>query len=197
MSLTHRFIKRTFDIALAASGLLALWPLILAAILLARIDTKASGLFRQRRIGRFGKPFILSKVRTMRAIEGTSVTTANDARITRLGRFFRRWKIDELPQLWNVLTGDMSFVGPRPDVEGFADRLKGEDRVVLSLRPGITGPATLKYRDEERLLARQPDPESYNREVIWPDKIRINRAYLEEYSLGCDLRCIIRTVTGR
>ena len=131
---------------------------------------------------------------TMRAVGGSTVTTANDARITPLGAKLRRYKLDELPQLWNVLKGDMSFVGPRPDVPGYMDRLEGEDRELLQLRPGITGPATLKYRDEEQLLAAQDDPQVYNDTVIWPDKVAINRTYLQNWSLMNDLRLIKKTV---
>jgi len=134
----------------------------------------------------------------MRDVAGvdTSVTTNTDPRITRLGAFFRKAKIDELPQLINVLLGQMSFVGPRPDVPGFADRLQGEERIVLSVRPGITGPATLKYRNEEEILAQQDDPERYNREVIYPDKVKINVEYVRSYSFWRDLRYIGRTVFG-
>jgi lipopolysaccharide/colanic/teichoic acid biosynthesis glycosyltransferase len=197
MSPAQRFTKRAFDLAPAVPGLIMSAPVIAVAALLARRDTGASGIFRQQRIGRHGRPFIVYKIRTMRAVEGTSVTTAGDARITPLGAKLRRWKIDELPQLWNVVKGEMSFVGPRPDVAGFADRLEGEDRAVLELRPGITGPATLKYRNEEELLAGADDPEAYNREVIWPDKVAINRDYLAHYSLARDIAMIWQTVTGR
>lgn len=113
-----------------------------------------------------------------------------------LGRLFRRLKIDELPQLWNVLVGDMSFVGPRPDVPGFADRLEGRERLLLSIRPGITGPATIKYRNEEEILERQSDPETYNREVIWPDKVRINLEYIANWRMADDLKYIWQTVVG-
>jgi len=124
----------------------------------------------------------------------STITTAQDARITRLGAFFRRTKLDELPQLWNVLKGEMSFVGPRPDVPSYVDYLQGEDRMILSVRPGITGPATLKYRNEEELLAQQTDPETYNREVIFPDKVRLNRQYVENYSFWADLAYIWQTI---
>jgi len=119
-----------------------------------------------------------------------------DSRITKSGDFFRNMKIDELPQLFNVLFGTMSFVGPRPDVPGFADKLKGEDRIILSLRPGITGPASLKYRDEESLLAKQKDSERYNRNIIWPDKVEINKIYIKEWSLQKDIEYILKTVVG-
>lgn len=167
------------------------------AILLARHDTGASGLFRQIRIGRGGRPFVVCKIRTMRDVAGTMVTGANDPRITLLGAKLRRYKIDELPQLWNVLIGEMSLVGPRPDVPGYADQLQGDDRIIWQVRPGITGPATLKYRDEEQLIAAQTSPESYNREVVWPDKVAINRAYVEDYSFTEDLRIIWRTLASR
>lgn len=124
----------------------------------------------------------------------TTVTTDTDPRITRLGRFFRKTKLDELPQLIHVLLGQMSFVGPRPDVPGFADNLSGDDRIILSVRPGITGPATLKYRNEESILAGQDDPERYNDEVIFPDKVRLNKEYVENYSFRKDIKYIWQTI---
>lgn len=194
MTMTQAFIKRTFDVVAAALGLFVLWPVILVTWALAARDTGASGFFRQVRVGRNGRLFKVVKLRTMYAVGGTTVTTANDIRITPLGARFRRWKLDELPQLWNVLLGDMSFVGPRPDVPGYLDRLQGADRAILTLRPGITGPATLKYRDEEAILASVPDPEAHNATVIWPDKVRINLDYLRHWSLAGDLRYILQTV---
>jgi lipopolysaccharide/colanic/teichoic acid biosynthesis glycosyltransferase len=116
--------------------------------------------------------------------------------VTRIGRILRKSKIDELPQLLNVLAGQMSFVGPRPDVPGFADRLQGEERLLLSVRPGITGPASLAYRDEEALLAAQSDPEAFNREVIYPDKVQLNLKYIRNYRLWTDLECIARSVAS-
>ena len=127
---------------------------------------------------------------------GSSVSVAGESRITPLGAKLRRYKLDELPELWNVLIGDMSFVGPRPDVPGYADKLVGEEREVLNLRPGITGPASLKYRNEEELLARQADPQRYNDEVIYPDKVRINLYYLRHYSFVKDLQMMVCTVLG-
>lgn len=196
MTLAQRAVKRGFDVVVSATALALLWPVILAGWVLAARDTGASGFFTQARVGRHGRIIRVVKLRTMRDVGGTTVTTAGDARITPLGAKLRRWKIDELPQLWNVLTGDMSLVGPRPDVPGFLDRLSGEDRKLLDLRPGITGPATLKYRDEEQLLAGVEDPERYNAEVIWPDKVAINRAYQDNWSFGTDLRCLLATVKG-
>ena len=191
--------KRGFDVALAAVGLALASPVIVVAWIVASIDTGANGFYAQTRIGRFGRPFKVVKIRTMRpgSDAGSTVTTANDARVTPAGRFFRRTKIDELPQLLNVLAGSMSFVGPRPDTPGFADLLEGADRVVLAVRPGITGPATLKYRDEESLLAAQQDPERYNREVIFPDKVRLNRKYVECYRFAEDLRLLALTFFTR
>ena len=191
-------LKRGFDFAGALLGLILVGWLIVLAALAARMDVGASGIFRHRRVGRDGRPFDLLKIRTMRSLPGvqTNVTTADDPRITRLGRVLRRTKIDELPQLVNVLKGEMSFVGPRPDVAEYTDHLSETDRVVLSVRPGITGLATLRFRDEEQLLARQADPERYNREVIFPEKIRLNRQYIEEYSFLLDLKYLILTLTG-
>ena len=190
--------KRLFDVALSMLGLLLTGWLIVLAYLLASLDTGESGFFRQTRVGKDGKLFQVVKIRTMREdpTYRTTVTTSGDPRITRLGRFFRRTKIDELPQLFNVLRGEMSFVGPRPDVPGFADQLTGEDRILLAVRPGITGPATLKFRNEAALLAQQEDPESYNRNIIFPEKVRLNRQYIEQYSFRQDLSYIWRTVAG-
>ena len=126
----------------------------------------------------------------------TTVTISGDSRITVSGAFFRKWKIDELPQLVNILLGQMSFVGPRPDVPGYADRLQGEDRIILSIRPGITGPAQLAYKNEEEILANQDNAVKYNDEIIWPDKVRINREYIEDYSLFRDFYYIWKTIVG-
>lgn len=199
LSLRQRAIKRAFDVVVATVLLIAAWPVIVMSIAAATVDTRALGLFRQTRVGRNGALFSLYKVRTMRMDQHvtTTVTARGDIRITRLGGILRRSKIDELPQLFNVLRGDMSLVGPRPDVPGFADSLKGEDRVILTVRPGITSPAALAYRNEEELLASVVDMEAYNREVIWPDKVRINRAYIDRYTFGTDLRAIFETlITG-
>lgn len=198
MTIYQRALKRIFDVILAAITLLLTWPIILAAIIIARIDCKASGLFSQRRIGRHGKPFTIHKIRTMRAHDASKgyVTASNDVRITKSGAFFRNSKIDELPQLWNIIIGEMSFIGPRPDMPGYADQLVGDDREILKLRPGITGPATLKYRNEEDLLAAQDNPQAYNDDILWPDKVAINRAYLDDYSFTTDLRILWHTISG-
>lgn len=194
----NSFVKRTFDLVFALLGLLVFGWLIILAFVVATIDTKQSGFFIQERVGRNGRLFKVVKIRTMRndVRIKTNVTTVADPRITKSGRFFRITKIDELPQLINVLLGQMSFVGPRPDVPGYADLLKGADRVILTVRPGITGPATLRFRHEETLLAQQADPESYNRNVIYPEKIRLNREYIEQYNFISDIFYIIQTITG-
>ncbi len=193
-----RVVKRLFDLIMALTGLLLLWWVIALAALVARLETGESGLFVQSRIGRHGKPFNVYKIRTMRSskVLQSTATTLDDERITKSGRFFRRTKLDELPQLYNVLVGQMSLVGPRPDVAGFADMLQGEDRAMLSLRPGITGPATLIYRDEEALLAGVEDAEAYSRDVLFPQKVRINLDYIRNYSLILDIKYILRTVFG-
>jgi len=199
LTFPNQFLKRAFDVVVALIGLALTWWIILLASLCASLDTGKSGFFTQSRVGQNGKLFKIIKIRTMRDTPAitTNVTTQTDPRITRLGRFFRQTKIDELPQLINVLLGQMSFVGPRPDVSGFADQLAGADRIILSIRPGITGPATLRFRDEERILAEQSDPERYNREVIFPEKIRLNREYVEYYSFWKDVIYIWQTIIGR
>jgi lipopolysaccharide/colanic/teichoic acid biosynthesis glycosyltransferase len=192
----HRYGKRLFDftVALVALPLLALPALVIAVAVWAGSGRPV--FFRQERVGRGGRLFRIVKFRTMvvRPAGDSSVTVAGDTRMTAIGRFLRRWKLDELPQLWNVLVGDMSLVGPRPDVPGYADRLQGENRRLLQLRPGITGPATLAYRNEEEILAQVGDPVRYNDEVIWPDKVRLNLEYLETASLRKDLGYLWRTL---
>ena len=184
---------------MALIGLLVLWPVLLVVAVLIRVQMPGGPvIFKQKRVGRNGKLFTMYKFRSMTVGHGgSSVSVAGESRITPLGAKLRHYKLDELPELWNVLTGDMSFVGPRPDVPGYADQLVGDDREVLKLRPGITGPASLKYRDEEDLLALQPDPQKYNDEVIFPDKVRINLYYLHHYSFVKDIEMIFCTVLGR
>lgn len=199
MSPFNRFLKRVFDLVVAALGLVLTSWIIIPAFIAATIDTGRSGFFLQPRVGREGRVFKIIKIRTMREMPDfkTNVTTSDDPRITSLGSFFRRSKIDELPQLINIFLGQMSFVGPRPDVPGFADMLKGDDRLILTLRPGITGPATLKYRNEEQILALQDNPEKYNCEVIFPDKVRLNLEYIENYGFLKDMKYIIQTIGGK
>ena len=197
MSPKQKLIKRLFDLTLAVVGLALSWPIILLAWLVASIETRSNGLFVQERIGEGGKPFLIYKIRTMYPDQkGSTITTAKDARITKSGKIFRRYKIDELPQLINILKGDMSFVGPRPDVPGYADRLEGEDRIILSIKPGITGPASIKYKNEEEILAKVENPKEYNDKVIWPDKVRINKEYIKNWSLKKDISYILKTFKG-
>ena len=201
------WFKWLFDRFVALIGLVVLSPVLLVVAVLVAVKTPGGPvIFSQKRVGKDGKLFTIRKFRTMTANHGgSSVSVAGESRITTLGAKLRHYKLDELPELWNVLKGDMSFVGPRPDVPGYADQLKGEDREVLKLRPGITGPATLKYRDEEDLLARvvkegidgYTDPVKYNDEVIFPDKVRLNRFYLNHYSFWSDIKMLFATVLGR
>ena len=191
-------IKFLFDRIFAFIGIILALPLFIIIPVIIFSGSKGPVLFRQKRVGKDGDLFTLIKFRTMVSNDGkNSVTAKSDPRITREGSFLRRWKLDELPELFNVLKGDMSFVGPRPDVPGYADRLEGEDRKILQLRPGVTGPATLKYLDEEEILSRVPDPQHYNDEVIFPDKVRINLKYLEKFSFAGDLRIIFHTIIRR
>ena len=195
LSFSQRLSKRIFDLVFSSFGLVAFCWIILLAFLVSSINTRANGFFCQKRIGRYGRVFTVIKIRTMTSnVNGSNVTTFDDPRITFTGRFMRKFKIDELPQLINIVKGDMSFVGPRPDVPGFADQLTGSDRRILSLRPGITGPATLKYQNEELILNSQSNPEQYNRDVLWPDKVAINLHYLDHWSLISDIVIIIKTL---
>ncbi len=192
-------LKYLFDRICALLGLIVASPILLVVAVLIKIKMPDGPiLYTQKRVGKDGKLFTIYKFRTMRVdTDQSSVSVAGESRITPLGEKLRRYKIDELPELWNVLIGDMSFVGPRPDVPGYADCLTGDDRKILSLRPGITGPASLKYRDEEYLLAQQQNPQEYNDTVIFPDKVRLNKYYLEHYSFLKDLQMIFCTVLGK
>ncbi len=192
-------LKYLFDKIMSLIGLILLSPIfIFVSLLLKRKMPDGPVIFKQERVGQYGRLFTVYKFRTMTASQnGSSVSVAGESRITPLGAKLRKYKIDELPELWNVLKGDMSFVGPRPDVPGYADKLEGDDREILRLRPGITGPASLKYRNEEELLAKVENPQEYNDRVIYPDKVRINRYYLHNYSFLKDMQMIICTVLGR
>lgn len=176
--------KRVFDIVISFIGLLFFGSIILLSAIAAGINFNGNGFFRQKRIGQFGKPFGIIKVRTM----------SDSGEISAFGSWMRRSKIDELPQLWNVFIGEMSFVGPRPDVRGYYDGLKGENRKILQLRPGMTSVAAIKYSNEEALLAIQKDPLKYNDEVIFPDKVRLNLAYYYSRSFFGDLKIIWETI---
>lgn len=195
------FLKFVFDRLISIIGILVIWPVLLIVAILIHIKMPGGpAFFKQKRVGKNGRLFTMYKFRTMiNATNQTwsSISVAGESRITHFGAKLRKYKIDELPELWNVLKGDMSFVGPRPDVPGYADALIGVDREVLNLRPGITGPASLKYRNEEEILATVEDPQKYNDEVIFPDKVRINRYYLHHYSFWLDIKMILATVLGK
>lgn len=192
ISNSQLIIKRAFDLVLSLILLPVLIVPILILIVLATIDTKQYGLFKQLRIGQNGRSFQIYKIRTLKGVGHALAEMEFSA--TQLGRFLRRSKLDELPQLFNVIKGDMSFVGPRPDVEGFADELEGEDRIILKVKPGITGPATIKYKNEDALLALQDNQEVYNRTKIWPDKVEINKNYVENWSFYLDLKYILQSI---
>ena len=191
------FLKSLFDRGASLFGLIFLFPVLIIVSILIRIKMPAV-IFKQKRVGQHGRLFTMYKFRSMTvAHSGSSVSVKGESRITPLGAVLRKYKLDELPELWNVLIGDMSLVGPRPDVPGYADRLEGEDRRMLLLKPGITGPASLKYRNEEELLAEQENPQRYNDEVLFPDKVRINIEYLDNWSFGKDIKIIVYTLLGK
>ena len=206
-------LKRLFDIVASFCGLLILWPVLVVTAILIRIKMPGGpAFFCQKRVGKDGNLFTCHKFRSMTAKHiGSSGSVSGDSRITPFGAKLRHYKIDELPELWDVLIGNMSFVGPRPDVPGYADKLEGEDRDVLKLRPGITGPATLKYRLEDEMISeyvakRQAEGDTrdsqviaveYNDTVIYPDKIRLNCYYYRNYSFWKDIEMIFATVLGK
>jgi len=213
-------LKWIFDRVVALIGLLVLWPVLLTVAILVKVKMPGGpAFFVQKRVGKDGKLFNCHKFRTMTVKHnGSTVSVAGDSRITPLGAKLRHWKLDELPGLWDVLIGNMSLVGPRPDVPGYADKLEGDDRDVLKLRPGITGPATLKYRLEDEMLAdvrrlmsegrylpqeqidKMSDQELavwYNDNVIYPDKVRLNCYYYRHYSFIKDIQMILCTVLGK
>lgn len=206
-------LKFLFDRIVSFLGLLFLWPVLIIVALLVKIKMPGGpAFFVQKRVGRGGKLFKCHKFRTMTMKHsGSSVSVAGDSRITPLGAKLRHYKLDELPELWDVLIGNMSFVGPRPDVPGYADQLQGDDRDVLKLRPGITGPATLKYRLEDEMIAeyvaqKQKEGDTreaqeiaveYNDTVIYPDKVRLNCYYYRNYSFVKDIQMLFCTVLGR
>lgn len=207
------FIKWIFDRLFALIGLLFLWPVLLVVAIMVKIKMPGGpAFFVQKRVGRGGRLFSCHKFRTMTVKHnGATVSVAGDSRITPFGATLRHYKLDELPGLWDVLIGNMSFVGPRPDVPGYADKLEGDDRNVLELRPGITGPATLKYRLEDEMISeyvakkqaegdKRPMQEiatEYNDEVIYPDKVRLNCYYYRHYSFIKDIQIIFCTVLGK
>lgn len=194
-------LKWLFDRVVSFVGMILLFWLYIIVAILIKIKMPGPVLFVQKRVGRYGRLIKVHKFRSMRVKEAgdidTGVAAAEVSRITPLGEKLRKYKLDELPELWDVFIGNMSFVGPRPDVPGYADKLEGEDREILELRPGITGPASLKYRNEEEILASVEDPQKYNDEIIYPDKVRLNRYYLHHYSFWTDIKMIFATVLGK
>ena len=188
--------KRIFDFSASFFGLTVLSIPLSATGIAVLLTSGRPVFFKQKRVGKNGKIFELIKFRTMEvgAESGGPVTVLGDKRITRIGKILRQYKLDEFPQLINVLKGEMSFVGPRPDVPGYADFLTGEERKILELLPGITGPATLAFRNEEEILAKQEDPVRYNDEVIFREKVRLNLRYFEECSFSKDIEYILKTI---
>lgn len=188
-------MKTLFDKVFSVLGLILSSLFFLIITVLIKFSGDGPVLFKQKRVGQFGKLFTIYKFRTMVVNDGKkSVSVRGDERITKVGVVLRKLKLDELPELWNILIGDMSFVGPRPDVQGYADKLTGNDRNILKLRPGITGPATLLYSNEESLLANVENPEKYNDEVLFPDKVRINLDYFENHTIFMDIKIIFKTI---
>lgn len=189
-------MKRVMDIFLSILGLVILFPLFILLFFLIKSTSKGPFFFIQDRVGKDGEIFKMIKFRTMYVTKlyRSSISIKGDVQVTKIGRLLRRYKLDELPGLINVLIGKMSFVGPRPDVPGYADKLVGGDRVILKLRPGITGPASLKYSNEEEILAKQKNPKAYNDELIYPDKVRINIDYYNNRSIWLDIKIIFATI---
>ena len=189
-------MKRAFDFITAFLAIIILFPLILIIIVILITTSKGSPFFIQERIGRGGIPFRMIKFRSMYVsqVSKSTVSVKGDERITVFGRFLRKYKLDELPELLNVLLGEMSLVGPRPDVPGYADKLTGYERNILKLRPGITGPASLKYANEEEILAKHENPKAYNDKVIYPDKVKINLDYYNNQSIWLDIKIIFATI---
>lgn len=189
LSPSQQFLKRSFDVIFSLILLPILLLPICILVILATFETKQWGIFTQKRIGRYGQPFTIYKIRTLYNTNPEGVAKQQAGGV---GRWMRRTKLDELPQLFNVLFGDMSWVGPRPDVPGYADRLVGVEAIILQVRPGIIGPASIKYRNEEHLLQAHPDPQHYNDQVIWRDKVAINQEYVTHWSFIQDLKYLFR-----
>ncbi len=188
-------LKRGFDIVASGAGLLVLFPLMMFLAILVRLDSPGPSLFRQARVGKSFRQFQLLKFRTMTyGKPGAIITYGKDQRITRVGAFLRRSKLDELPQLWNVFCGEMSFVGPRPELPAFVERFREEYREILTVRPGITDPASIRHRSEAEILGSIEDPISYYTEVILPEKIEISKRYLGSANFGKDIRVILETI---
>ena len=189
-------IKRLFDIIFSFVGIVFLFPVFIIVSILIKIDSSGPVFFLQERVGLNGKFFKIIKFRSMKTNHNNSltVTLENDKRITRIGKKIRKYKIDEIPELINVFIGDMSFVGPRPDVPGYADLLKGESRNILKLRPGITSRASIKYANEEMILLNEDDPIAYNNNIIFPDKVKLNLNYYYNNNIWIDIKIIFATL---
>lgn len=191
--------KKIFDYLVALLGLVFLFPLIFLGIIASSVSTRSFGIFSQRRVGLHGKEFKVYKLKTMHDISGvpSSITALNESRITKTGHFLRRFKLDELPQIFNILKGDMSFVGPRPDVKGYVDNLQGSDRKLLNIKPGITGYASIYFSNEEQLLRTVADPKDFNDNVVFPLKVRLNLEYHSNATVLSDVELILITIFGR
>jgi len=198
MTPTYDAVKRCIDLVVAIVLLLVLSPVLAVAAIAVKCSGSGPIFFRQTRVGRGGKPFEILKFRTMRPTRspGPLITGAGDPRVTRVGRVLRRWKVDELPQLVNVLRGEMSFVGPRPEVPRYVNMFAEQYRELLAVRPGITDIASMAFRDEETLLGRSPNPEDFYVREILPRKLALSHAYVRRRSFGLDLRLIARTVAA-
>jgi lipopolysaccharide/colanic/teichoic acid biosynthesis glycosyltransferase len=191
-------LKRLFDITASIFGLILFLPVFIVIAILIKLKMPGPIFFRQNRVGKDAKLFRMVKFRTMKVNHGGStISVKGESRITPLGATMRKYKLDELPEFWNILNGDMSFVGPRPDVPGYADMLKGDDRLLLTVRPGLTGAASIKYSNEEELLSEQEDPIKFNDEVLYPAKVRINNNYVKNWSFFLDIKIILFTLLGK
>lgn len=188
-------IKRFFDIYFSFFCIIITLPIVLICWIVASFETKSNGLFFHTRVGLHGREFKLIKIKTMHNNDQiNTITSINDKRLTISGKFFRKFKLDELPQFINIILGNMSFVGPRPDVIKYYNMTTDDQKIIYTVRPGLTGPASLKYKDEEVVLSKVDDPLSYNDDVIWPDKVNININYIKDYNIFNDIYIIIRTV---
>lgn len=190
------FFKRIFDLFFGLIFLILLLVPILLCFIIASLETKSFGFYFQKRVGQYSKIFYVIKIKTMKNVADrqSTITCANSSDITFFGAFFRKYKLDELPQLVNIILGQMSFVGPRPDVPGYADKLVGSDKIILNVRPGITGPASIFYRDEEYLLDNVDNPKAYNDDIIWPHKVFLNKQYANNITFKLDMKYLIKTV---
>lgn len=197
MKIFYQSSKRLFDIVASVLGLIVLWPLLIGVALIVRLDSSGPSLFKHERVGKGYRRFKLLKFRTMLdGNDGAEITCGAEARITRVGSFLRRFKLDELPQLWNVLRGDMSLVGPRPEVARFVEQFPREYDDILQVRPGLTDPSSIRYRSEAEILDGLDDPLNYYETVILPDKLSISREYVRSANIGKDLKCILATLTA-